>query len=419
MSRDTNRDISRDISRGPRRKTQSTESDWQEDDWDGPEAWRMSEFEAQPDDRRPDSRTVLIALAVVMSVVLSVGVTGMWYLRQINPPDLATNGKPVATNFTVNSNDSLISVSARLEKEGFIVNAGVFRWYAQRKGGIDLQPGYFALIKHEHIGNIMKKLNKSPSITFTKVTFPEGFTVTQIAKRIEDKTTRITAQNFFDAMNNPLLGSVYFPTNIDFLAAAPFRLEGLLFPDTYQVSGDETASSVVDRMLRLMERVGNQEGLSDSQEKVGRSPYEVLIIASIIEREAKLEVDRGKISRVIYNRLERGMPLQIDATLYYNSGEGASFTDLKAVDSPYNSYIYKGLPPTPIASPGRAAIRAALNPSPNPDLNDKICIGIKKSSNCVYLYYVLSDANGGHTFAATEQDHGLNVEVSRAAGYLP
>ena len=415
MSRDMNRDMNRD----PRRKSQSTKNDWQEDNWDGPEAWRSSEFETQPADRRPDSRTVLIALAVVMSVVLSVGATGMWYLRQINPPDLATNGKPVATNFTVNLNDSLISVSARLENEGFIVNAGVFRWYVQRKGGIDLQPGYFALIKHEHIGNIMKKLNKSPSITFTKVTFPEGYTVTQIAKRIEDKTTRITARNFFDAMNNPLLGSEYFPTNTDFLVGVPFRLEGLLFPDTYQVSGDETATSVVDRMLRLMERVGNQEGLPDSQNKVGKSPYEVLIIASIIEREAKLENDRGKISRVIYNRLERGMPLQIDATLYYNSADGASFTDLKAVDSPYNSYLYSGLPPTPIASPGRASIRAALNPSPNPDLSDKICFGIKKSSNCEYLYYVLSDANGGHTFAATEQDHAFNVEVSRVAGFLP
>ena len=415
MSRDMNRDMNRD----PRRKSQSTKNDWQEDNWDGPEAWRSSEFETQPADRRPDSRTVLIALTVVLSVVLSVGATGMWYLRQINPPDLATNGKPVATNFTVNLNDSLISVSARLEKEGFIVNAGVFRWYVQRKGGIDLQPGYFALIKHEHIGNIMKKLNKSPSITFTKVTFPEGYTVTQIAKRIEDKTTRITARNFFDAMNNPLLGSEYFPTNTDFLVGVPFRLEGLLFPDTYQVSGDETATSVVDRMLRLMERVGNQEGLPDSQNKVGKSPYEVLIIASIIEREAKLEIDRGKISRVIYNRLERGMPLQIDATLYYNSADGASFTDLKAVDSPYNSYLHTGLPPTPIASPGRASIRAALNPSPNPDLSDKICIGIKKSSNCEYLYYVLSDANGGHTFAATEQDHAFNVEISRAAGFLP
>ncbi len=392
---------------------------WTEDTWDGPDAWLASEFETQPQDRQPDSRTVLIALAVVMTVLLSIGVTGMWYLRQVNPPDSVTSGKPVATNFTVNPGDSLISVSKRLEQEGFIVNASVFRWYVDRKGGVDLQPGYFALVKHEHIGNIMKKLNKSPSITFTKVTFPEGFTIKQIAQRIEDKTTRISAQSFYDAMTNELLTSEYFPKDLASLELVPYRFEGLLFPDTYQISGDESAASVVDRMLRLMERVGNQEGISDAQSKVGKSPYQVMIIASIIEREAKLEIDRGKISRVIYNRLERRMPLQIDATLYYNSPENASFTELKAIDSPYNSYLYKGLPPTPIASPGRAAIRAALNPAPNPEFSDKMCTGIKKSQNCAYLFYVLSDANGGHTFAATEQDHAINVENSRAGGFLP
>ena len=392
---------------------------WTEDPWDGKDAWLASEFEAQPRDRRPDSRTVLIALSVVMTVVLSVGGTAMWYLRQVNPPDEVSSGKPLATNFTVNQGDSLISVSNRLEQEGFIVNASVFRWYAERKGGIDLQPGYFSLVKHEHIGEIMKKLNKSPSITFTKVTFPEGFTIKQIAQRIEDKTTRITAQSFYEAMTNELLASEYFPKNMAPLDLAPYRFEGLLFPDTYQVSGNESVASVLDRMLRLMERVGKQEGIADSQAKVGKSPYQVLIIASIIEREAKLEIDRGKISRVIYNRLERGMPLQIDATLYYNSPENASFTELKAIDSPYNSYLYNGLPPTPIASPGRAAIRAALNPSPNPDLSDKMCIGIKKTQNCAYLYYVLSDADGGHTFAATEQDHAINVENSRVGGFLP
>jgi UPF0755 protein len=220
-------------------------------------------------------------------------------------------------------------------------------------------------------------------------------------------------------MNNPLVISEYLPAETTTLSASPFRLEGLLFPDTYQISGDESAGSVLDRMLRLMERVGKQEGLADSKQKVGRTPYEVLIVASIIEREAKLEVDRGKIARVIYNRLDRGMLLQVDATLFYNAAVGASFADVKAIDTPYNSYMNKGLPPTPISNPGRASIRAALNPSPNPELSDKICTGIKKASNCAYLYYVLSDDKGGHTFAATQQDHEKNVEIARAAGLLP
>ena len=399
--------------------TRTEEKNWQEDPWDGPDAWGSSEFEEVRQEKRPDSRTVFMALTVVMSLVVALGIGGLWYLRQLNPPDSNSGIAQVATNFTVNPNDSLAMVSQRLEDEGFIVNASVFRWYVSRRGGIDLQPGYYLLTPRSHIGNIMKSLNTSPSATFTKVTFPEGFTVSKIAVRIQEKIGRITEQDFLTTASNPDFVSAYGPNDLSRLDEADFRLEGLLFPDTYQVSGDESAASVIDRMLRLMERVGIQEGLDQAKAKVGRSPYEVLIIASLIEREAKLEVDRAKISRVIYNRLERGMPLQIDATLYYNADSSASFTDLKALDNPYNSYKFKGLPPTPIANPGRAAIRAALNPAPNPPLNDPICKGIKQAANCAYIFYVLSDAKGGHTFAATVEDHEKNVEAVRAGGFLP
>ena len=399
-------------------KRDDTEN-WQEDVWDGPDAWGSSDFEEVVDERRPDSRIVLIALAVVMTVVISLVIGGLWYLRQLNPPDSVAGLSQVATNFTVNPDDSVASVSRRLEAEGFIVNARVFQFYVSRNGGIDLQPGYYLLTPRSHVGNIQKVLNTSPSATFTKVTFPEGFTVAKMASRIEEITSRIMAQDFLEAASNPDFASSFGPNDPGRLDSAKFRLEGLLFPDTYQVSGDESASAVIDRMLRLMERVGIQEGLDQARTKVGRSPYEVLIVASLIEREAKLEIDRAKIARVIYNRLDRGMPLQIDATLYYNADPSASFSDLKATDSPYNTYKSKGLPPTPIANPGRAAIRAAMNPAPNPPLSDPMCKNIKQAANCAYIFYVLSDAKGGHTFAATVEDHERNVEVARAGGFLP
>ena len=395
------------------------DANWQEDPWDGPDAWGSSDFEDVVVERRPDSRVVFIALAVVMTVVVSLMVGGLWYLRQLNPPDSVAGVVQAASNFTVNPDDTVVSVSRRLEDEGFIVNSRVFQFYVSRKGGIDLQPGYYLLTPRSHVGNIMKVLNTSPSATFTKVTFPEGFTVDKMATRIEEKTSRILAQDFLTTSNNPAFLSNFGPNDPSRLDNAEFRLEGLLFPDTYQISGDESSSGVIDRMLRLMERVGIQEGLDQAKEKVGRSPYEVLIIASLIEREAKLEVDRAKISRVIYNRLERGMPLQIDATLYYNADPNASFSELKAIESPYNTYKSKGLPPTPIANPGRAAIRAALNPAPNPPLGDPICKGIKQAANCAYIFYVLSDDKGGHTFAATIEDHERNVEAARAGGFLP
>ncbi len=137
----------------------------------------------------------------------------------------------------------------------------------------------------------------------------------------------------------------------------------------------------------------------------------------MIEREAKTEGDRSKIARVIYNRLELGMKLQIDATLLYVAPEGATFSEAKEIDSPYNTYLYKGLTPTPIANPGRASINAALHPAQDPLQGDPICAGVAKP--CKYLFYVLSDKEGNHAFAATLAQHEANVEKSRAAGLLP
>ena len=227
-------------------------TDWQEDPWDGPDAWGGSEFEDEVVERRPDSRVVVIALSVVMTVVISLMVGGLWYLRQLNPPDSVAGVVQAATNFTVNPDDTVTSVSRRLEDEGFIVNSRVFQFYVARKGGIDLQPGYYLLTPRSHIGNIMKVLNTSPSATFTKVTFPEGFTISKMASRIEEKTSRITVQDFLTTANNPAFSSSFGPNDPSRLDDAEFRLEGLLFPDTYQISGDEASSGVIDRMLRLM-----------------------------------------------------------------------------------------------------------------------------------------------------------------------
>jgi UPF0755 protein len=167
-----------------------------------------------------------------------------------------------------------------------------------------------------------------------------------------------------------------------------------------------------------MERVGRQEGLEKSEEKVGLSPYEVLVVASMIEREAKVPDDRAKIARVIYNRLRRDMLLQIDATLRYGQPDELSIAELVEIDNPYNTYTRKGLPPTPIANPGRASIRAALNPAPNPPLSDPMCKDLKKSQRCEYIYYVIADKEGGHVFAATLEQHEANVEAARAAGLI-
>ncbi len=377
---------------------------WHDDPWDI--VVDNLESDTEPHDFREVAPMMRVVLIAVVSFSLFLGAIGLWYLHKVNP----SGGSNIGISFTVNDGDSVSSVSSRLESEGLITSAGVFRWYVGRKGGIELTPGYYTIKPRDHMGNIMKVLSTPPSATFVKVTFPEGFTVSQMAKRLAEKTLRLNADLFNVAAQDPAISAAYRP-------AGQTSLEGLLFPDTYQISGDESEGQVVTRMVQLMERVARQEGLDESQDLVGFSPYKTLIIASMIEREAKTEADRAKIARVIYNRLQLGMKLQIDATLYYAAPEGSTFTQAKELDSPYNTYLYKGLPPTPIANPGRASIAAALHPAQDPLQNDPICKGVAKP--CRYLFYVLSNKDGSHAFAATLAQHEANIEVSRAAGLLP
>jgi UPF0755 protein len=358
------------------------------------------------------NRLALLTVSVLALVAVIYGAYQFWYLRQVNP-----SGDPSAAEiFTITETDDLLTISKRLEQEGFIVNDSVFRSYVSSKGGLEVAAGFYTVQPLDHVGNILRILRTPPNETLTKITFPEGFTLAQMAQRLGEEVKSVNESDFLlktgdTSAEISAVRSVYQPESIT-------TLEGLLFPDTYLINGDQTATQVAQQMLKLMERVGRQEGLDDSMNAVGLTPYEVLTIASIIEREAKVPEDRAKISRVIYNRLSLGMPLEIDATLFYKQNTDLPFLELKAIDSPYNSYLYTGLPPTPISNPGRAAINAALNPAPNPSSGDPICREITDGSPCSYLYYVLSDKDGHHVFAATLAQHQINVQAAIVAGVL-
>ena len=112
------------------------------------------------------------------------------------------------------------------------------------------------------------------------------------------------------------------------------------------------------------------------------------------------------------------MPLQIDATLLYGQPAGSSPTALAQVDTPYNTYMHTGLPPTPIANPGRASIQAVVNPAPDPSQGDPICVALPDPTDCHYLYYVVADEDGRHVFAATLDQHNANVQHARDLGLL-
>jgi UPF0755 protein len=177
--------------------------------------------------------------------------------------------------------------------------------------------------------------------------------------------------------------------------------EGLLFPDTYEFASSAEPVDILQRLASTMEqRVGSIDWAT--LETAGMTPYDGLKIASLIESEAQLDEERPTVSSVIHNRLNMGMKLDIDATVLYALGTDDPALFDREVDSPYNTYLVNGLPPTPISSPGRASLEAAAAPAQTD-----------------FLFYVLSDLEGHHAFAATLEEHNANVEASREAGVLP
>lgn len=376
---------------------------------DDPHALARHQIVVRGRERRWLGFSAVVAATIALVVVISYG-TGTWReLQRVNPP-----GDPRASEvFEIRKGDDLPGVALRLLAEGFVVDDDTFVRYVDGEGGLDPVPGLYTLRPLDHMGNLLRVLRTPPNETFWRVTVPEGFTITQIGDRLADSVPGFDATAFVDRATlggEPLIESSYAP-------GVP-NLEGLLFPDTFSIAGDETPAQVVQRMVRLMERVGRQEGLDDAALTVGLDPYRVLVIASMIEREAKTEKDRSLISRVIYNRLAMGMKLEIDATLYYEQDPNTPFDVLKATDSPFNTYLYDGLPPTPIANPGRASIAAALAPAPNPSSGDPLCRNLSAGVPCAYVYYVLDDLDGNHAFAVTLEQHEANVQRSIDAGIL-
>jgi UPF0755 protein len=383
-----------------------TSAEWAPDDWD--DVGEVPAVEPMPRQSRLVKWTVWGVMVVVIAMILVAGWVGWWYLERVKPEGEVTEAVP----FTVLAGDTVDSLGARLEQQGFVEDASVFTWYVDHHGGLEIVPGYYQLRHNDHMGNVLGRLRTSPDQTFGKVTFPEGFTIQQMADRLAEEQPRLDPATFIAAANSSSVTSAYRPAGVT-------SLEGLLFPDTYQVSNADNEAQVVERMVTLMERVASQEDLDTKGAILGRTPYEILIVASMIEKEAKLDEDRPKIARVIYNRLYLGMPLQIDATLYYGQDRATPFPQLREIDTPYNSYMHQGLPPTPIANPGRASIQAALNPAPNPSPGDPVCQVLPDpTQNCIYLYYVIANEQGGHAFAVTPEQHQANVDAAAAAGLL-
>jgi UPF0755 protein len=292
---------------------------------------------------------------------------------------------------TVASGQGSVEIGRALRDAGVVDSVNRFRDVAEERGldGL-LKPGTYKLVTGMSVDAVLDILAKGPSggVPFT---IPEGFTVAQIVERIA-ATKRFTEAELDRAVKSKDLIVPYRPKGVT-------SLEGLLFPDTYGIEDEDTAESVLQDMLDQMEVVLSRYELSTAPRDL--NPYQVLIVASMIEREAKVAGDRPKIAAVIYNRLAAGRRLEIDATVEYAVGHARlTARDLKS-RSPYNTYTHAGLPPTPIAAPGEAAIQAALRPADGD-----------------WIYYVLATKEGEHAFTR-DYDQFLRLKAqARAKGLL-
>ncbi len=233
----------------------------------------------------------------------------------------------------------------------------------------------------------------APNAPDVTLLLPPGLTLQQIATRVGALPGH-TAANFLKVAQSNTIRSKYEP-------AGTTSLEGLLFPDTYKIGATETDASIVQRLVTRFDQIADQANLSAAAH--GVTPYQAVIVASLIEKEVKIVDEGPTVAAVIYNRLAKKMQLQIDATLCYAKGgcPPAPTNADKASTSPYNTYKIAALPPTPIASVTAADLQAALAPA-----------------NVTYLYYVVADAAGHHAFANTLDQQNQNIAAAKAKGLL-
>ena len=324
--------------------------------------------------------------------LLATIVAGVWLARVVDPPGPPGGRVSVA----IPPGTSAAGIAARLERQGVLSSARVFRVYLRVKGaGTSFQAGEYELHRRMAMGDVLDALHAGPRIRFAKLVIPEGFSLDEIAAAV-GRLPGHDAGRFLQLARSGAVRSRWQPPGVS-------SLEGLLFPDTYLVTDKEDETAVLSRLVRRFDEVAGQIGLGQRHLPAGMSPYQAVVAASLVEGEAKVPEDRPLIASVIENRLERGMKLQVDATVLYALGHHQSrvlFKDLE-VDSPYNTYKVDGLPPTPIGSPGRASLEAVIDPA-----------------NEEYIYYVLFDKNGKHAFAKTAAEFDRLKAEARRRGVL-
>lgn len=340
---------------------------------------RSTERGYRQQQRRRRRRALLIVLFVLVIPLVLAALAVRWW------QDALDGGPPGAeVRIEVPKGASVARIGNELADAGVTKSSFAFQLYARIGNHRDFAAGRYVLRENMGVRDAVKTLEKGPIVTDRTLTIVPGLWLDQIAAQVQ-KQIGIPATDFLAAVRSGRTRSEFQPANVR-------SVEGLLYPDTYEIANDATADDVVKTMVARFDDIGESVGLRAAARAQRRTPYELVTIASLIQREAKLAEDRPLIASVIDNRLAKPMPLQIDAsTLYADRFERPA----------YDTYKIDALPPGPIASPAKASLAAAARPAKTD-----------------YLYYVLSNRNGKHAFSSTYAQFLRDKQAAQQAGLL-
>ncbi len=316
------------------------------------------------------SGLVLLALSLILILFLNFYV----FLRAPGP-----GPGQVAVRITVLPGMTFDQVAEILNEQGIIRDVDMFRWLAMERDVITrIQAGEFDLKAQMTPGEVLDRLVSGRPVEY-KITIPEGYNLRQIAG-ILDQGEMWSGERFLDLASSP-----EFAKSIGIHAKT---LEGYLFPDTYQFPRWAKEEDLIKTMVKRMKQVFGQQELARMQE-LGMTMHELITLASLIEKETSLPEERPLISSVFHQRIQRGIKLECDPTVIYGMPDFDGNLRRRDLEkwTPYNTYLNHGLPPGPIASPGKGSIHAALYPEES-----------------TYIYFV-SRGDGTHVFSRTFAEH--------------
>ncbi len=333
-------------------------------------------------------RTRRIAAAVGgVLLVIVLGIT-LWY--ELESHALGPEGKQVVV--TVGQGEAADSVINALSEKGVIGSSLAFRISDAFHGTPTVLPGSYALHQNQTFAEVRAILAAGPNIY--PVDVHPGFTLSEVAARV-DSIPGHAQGAFAAAARSGVVHSTFSPPGSN-------NLEGMLGTGSYLILPGESDTTILRGMVQRFDRDAQATGLSTaSAAALGFTPYQVITTASVVEKEGYYTFNMPKVARVIYNRLAQSQPLQMDSTVLYALGQdGGTVTsaDLK-IQSPYNTYLNKGLPPTPICMPSTAALDAALHPPPG-----------------AWLYFTLVQKDGTMAFSDTYAEQLANEKLAQSRG---